>query len=101
MTQPTLDTLVREIEATPGERWEELLIQLRQFRESATQQPSTVINQQQLQKNQAAIALLKSWANEDITDEDTQAWETLKANLDADRLSVSEASRFENRPLFP
>ena len=93
MTQPTLDTLVREIEATPGERWEELLVQLRQFRESATQQPSAVVNSQQLQKNRAAIALLSTWANEGSTDEDTQAWETLKSSLDADRLS--------DRPLFP
>ena len=49
MTQPSLDSLMREIlqgrgyanEATPGEYWEELLAQLRQFREHVTHQPAT------------------------------------------------------------
>jgi len=41
MTQPSLDTLVREIEATPGEYWAEILTQLRQFRENVTHQPAT------------------------------------------------------------
>lgn len=40
MTQPSLDSLVHEIEATPGEHWAELLTQLRRFRASVTQQPS-------------------------------------------------------------
>jgi hypothetical protein len=40
MNQPSLDILVREIEATPIEHWSELLTQLRQFREQATQQPA-------------------------------------------------------------
>jgi hypothetical protein len=39
MNQPSLDILVREIEATPSEYWAELLTQLRQFRESVAQQP--------------------------------------------------------------
>jgi hypothetical protein len=41
MNQPSLDILVREIEATPIEHWSELLTQLRQFRERATQQPAS------------------------------------------------------------
>jgi hypothetical protein len=41
MTQPSLDTLVREIEATPEEHWAEILTQLRQFRENVTHQPAT------------------------------------------------------------
>jgi hypothetical protein len=41
MTQPSLDTLVREIEATPEEYWAEILTQLRQFRENITHQPAT------------------------------------------------------------
>ena len=41
MTQPSLDILVREIEATPEEYWEEILTQLRQFRESVTHHPVT------------------------------------------------------------
>jgi hypothetical protein len=41
MTQPSLDTLVREIEATPEEYWAEILTQLRQFRENVTHQPAT------------------------------------------------------------
>jgi hypothetical protein len=39
MNQPSLNTLVSEIEATPPEYWAELLTQLRQFRESVAQQP--------------------------------------------------------------
>lgn len=93
MTQPSLNSLVREIEATPGEHWEELLSQLRQFRENVTKRQPNVVDAQQLQKNQAAIALLHTWVEEGSTEEDTQAWETLKTNLDADRLS--------DRPLFP
>jgi hypothetical protein len=41
MTQPSLDSLVREIEATPEEYWAEILTQLRQFREQVTHQPAT------------------------------------------------------------
>jgi hypothetical protein len=41
MTQPSLDILVREIEATPEEYWAEILTQLRQFRENVTHQPTT------------------------------------------------------------
>jgi isochorismate hydrolase len=84
MNQPSLDTLIHEIEATPGEYWEDLLTQLRQFRVNVTQQKLPVVDAHQLQKNQAAIALLNSWVNEGSTEEDTQAWETLKSNLDAD-----------------
>jgi hypothetical protein len=39
MNQPSLDILVREIEATPTEYWAELLTQLRQFGEHVAQQP--------------------------------------------------------------
>ena len=93
MTQPSLHSLVHEIEATPGEHWEELLSRLRQFRENVTKRQPAVIDVQQLQKNQAAISLLNSWVDEGSTEEDTQAWETLKTHLDKDRLS--------DRPLFP
>ena len=93
MTQPSLNLLVSEIEATPAEHWAELLSQLQQFREQVTKQQLIVIDVQQLQKNQGAISLLNSWVNEGSTEEDTQAWETLKTNLDADRLS--------DRSLFP
>ena len=93
MTQPSLNLLVSEIEATPAEHWAELLSQLQQFREQVTKQQPIVIDVQQLQKNQGAIDLLNSWVNEGSTEEDTQAWETLKTNLDVDRLS--------NRSLFP
>lgn len=88
-----LNLLVREIEATPPEYWDELLITLRQFRENITQQKPLVVDVEQRQKNQAALDLLKSWVAEGDTETDTQAWETLKTNLDVDRLS--------DRPLFP
>ena len=82
----TLDLLVREIEATPEEHWEELLVALREFRVSAAQS-KTIVNPEQLRKNQAAIALLQSWADEDSAAEDAEAWQILKTSLDADRLS--------------
>jgi hypothetical protein len=85
-----LNTLIHEIEAIPQEHWADLLVTLRQFRQQKTH---PIINAQQLEKNQGAIALLKSWAEEDSTEEDAQAWAILKTNLDIDRLS--------DRPLFP
>ncbi len=92
-TSTPLNLLVREIEATPPEYWDEILATLRQFREHVTQQKSRVVNVEQRRKNQVAIDLLQSWVEEGDSDTDTQAWETLKTNLDADRLS--------DRPLFP
>jgi hypothetical protein len=92
MTQPPrsspekLNTLIHKIEAIPQEHWADLLITLRQFRQQKTH---PIINAQQLEKNQGAIALLKSWAEEDSAEEDAQAWAILKTNLDIDRLSVS------------
>ena len=91
-SRSTLDSLVREIEATPEEHWEELLVALREFRVSAAQGTTKVVNPEQLKKNQAAIVLLQSWADEDSAAEDAEAWQILKTNLDADRLS--------DRPLF-
>jgi ferritin len=88
-----LDLLVREIEATPPEYWDEILVTLRQFRKNVTRQKSQVVDVEQRRKNQAAIDLLQSWVEEGDSEADTQAWETLKTNLDADRLS--------DRPLFP
>jgi hypothetical protein len=88
-----LNLLVREIEATPPEYWEEILATLRQFRENVTPQKPLVVNVEQRRKNQAAIDLLQSWVEEGDAEADTQGWEILKTNLDADRLS--------DRPLFP
>ena len=36
MIQPSIETLVREIEATPAEHWSELLTQIQQFRANIT-----------------------------------------------------------------
>ena len=50
----------------------------------------------QIEKNQAAIALLDSWLNEtdpDVIREQRETWEFLKKALDEDRLSY--------RKLFP
>lgn len=41
MIQPSLDTLVSEIKATPEEYWAEILIQIRQFRKNVSHQPVT------------------------------------------------------------
>jgi hypothetical protein len=53
-----------------------------------------IVDGEQAQKNQAAIALLDSWMNDDEdANEHQQAWDFLKTALDEDRLS--------DRPLFP
>ena len=88
----SLDLLIREIKATPQEHWDTLLQTLRQFRAQFTPTPQPVLDPEQAQKNQAAIALLQSWQAEE-TQTDSQTWDYLKTALDQDRLS--------DRPLFP
>ncbi|MFM7573148.1 MAG: hypothetical protein ACKO4S_08460 [Snowella sp.] len=90
----SLESLISEIEATPREYWTELLDNLRQFRQKIPSTTSPIINVEQAQKNQAAIALLDSWLdeNEDAS-EHQQTWDYLKKTMDEDRLS--------DRPLFP
>ena len=88
----SLELLVHEIEATPREHWQDLLIMLRQFRQKL--QPVVVVNPEQAQKNQAAIDLLDSWLSDsEDAAEHQRSWDLLKVALDEDRLS--------NRPLFP
>lgn len=90
----SLELLISEIEATPREYWTELLETLRQFRQTIPLNNSPVINAEQAQKNQAAIALLDSWLSEDEeAAEHQQTWDYLKKVLDEDRLS--------DRLLFP
>jgi hypothetical protein len=90
----SLESLLHEIEATPKEYWADLLDTVRQFRQKLPSAVSSVINPEQAQKNQAAIALLDSWLQDDEDpSEQQQAWECLKSALDEDRLS--------DRPLFP
>jgi hypothetical protein len=89
-TPTSLELLLHEIEATPREYWTDLLHTLRQFR----QQIPSVVDEEQAQKNQAALDLLDSWLKDDEDPVDQQqAWECLKTALDEDRLS--------DRPLFP
>ena len=52
-----IDLLVREIEATPPEYWDEILATLQKFREHVTQQKSRVVDVEQRRKKQAAIDL--------------------------------------------
>jgi hypothetical protein len=90
----SLELLLYEIEATPQEYWTDLLDTLRQFRRKIPSVPSSIINVEQAQKNQAAIDLLDSWLDEDEdASEHQQSWDFLKIALDEDRLS--------DRPLFP
>jgi uncharacterized protein YgbK (DUF1537 family) len=63
--------LVREIEATPPEYWDEILATLRQFREHVTQQKSRVVDVEQRRQNQDAIDLLQSWVEEGDSDAGT------------------------------
>jgi hypothetical protein len=89
----TLEALLDEIEATPREHWADLLDTLRKFRQNISV-AEPIVDGEQAQKNQAAIALLDSWMNDDEdADEHQQAWDFLKTALDEDRLS--------DRPLFP
>ena len=90
----SLELLLREIEATPKEYWQDLLDTLRQFRQKVLVEASPVIDAEQARKNQEAIRLLDSWLSDDEDDaEQQQAWSFLKTALDEDRLS--------DRPLFP
>jgi hypothetical protein len=98
----SFESLLHEIEATPREYWADLLDTLRQFRQNIPSIPSTVVDAEQAQKNQAAIDLLESWVSDDEdASEHQHAWDFLKNALDEDRLSVGKASPTENRPLFP
>jgi isochorismate hydrolase len=84
----SLELIISEIEATPKEYWTELLENLRQFRHKISTTTSPIVNTEQSQKNQAAIALLDSWLdeNEDAS-EHQQTWNYLKKAMDKDRLS--------------
>jgi hypothetical protein len=90
----TLESLLREIEATPKEYWADLLDTLCRFRQRIPETPLPVIDAEQARENRAAIELLNSWLDDtEDTSEHEQAWEFLKNALDEDRLS--------DRPLFP
>ncbi len=76
-----LELLLHEIEATPQEHWATLLETLRQFRQQVERSPVDKVNLEQAQKNQAAIALLKSWRDEADATEQQQAWNYVKSAL--------------------
>ncbi len=90
----SIELLLHEIEATPREYWDELLDTLRKFRQKIPSANLSVVDVEQVRKNQAAIDLLDSWLDdkEDAL-EHQQAWDFLKTALDEDR--------FSERPLFP
>ena len=64
----SLELLLREIEATPKEYWQDLLDTLRQFRQKVLVEASPVIDAEQARKNQEAIRLLDSWLSDDEDD---------------------------------
>ncbi|CAN1209822.1 hypothetical protein TUMEXPCC7403_06325 [Tumidithrix helvetica PCC 7403] len=85
-TTTSLKLLLYEIEATPREYWADLLSALRQFRQKIPSATSPVVNAEQAQKNQAAIALLDSWLDDDEdTSEQQITWDFLKTALNEDR----------------
>jgi hypothetical protein len=89
----SLELLLHEIEATPRQYWTDLLDTVRQFRQTIPSTPPSVVDAEQVQKNQAAIDLLDSWLDDtEDASEHQQAWDFLKTALDEDRLS--------DRPLF-
>jgi hypothetical protein len=53
----SLELLLSEIEATPKEYWGDLLRTVRQFRQQVVSTPVVVVDPEQAEKNQAAIAL--------------------------------------------
>lgn len=103
LSEPIVD-LLREIQQIPRDYWPNLLQLIRLFRESVALKPGlstepmeTVVTEmsqaERMQRNQAAIELLRSWEEEGDEQEQTETWEYLRRVLDEDRLS--------NRPLFP
>jgi hypothetical protein len=86
MNQPSLDILVREIEATPTEHWAELLTQLRQFREHVAQQPvsnqATILETIKQFRNQQSEFLAAAEIDRQMAEE-RDAWDKEVCQLDA------------------
>ncbi len=85
----SLELMLHEIEATPREYWADLLDTLRQFRQKIPLTTPSVVDAEQVEKNQAAIDLLDSWLDDrEDAFEHQQAWDFLKTALDEDRLFI-------------
>lgn len=66
---------------------------------TVTPQPPVVHSQEQLAKNQAAIALLEQWRQEDATD-DPEEIARRQAELDEFKAAINE-SHTSNRIIYP
>ena len=99
----SIEELVTEIEKTPKEYWSDLLNMILVFRQTVTKKPDLSVEfdaenslnlsrSQQIEKNKAAIELLRSWREEGDEEEQKETGDYLRRVLDEDRLS--------NRQLF-
>jgi len=105
LSQPIAEFL-RVIQQTPREYWPNLLQMMRLFLETVTvkpvlSEPAQISEQiditklsleERIQRNQAAIELLRLWREEDDEQEQKETAEYLEQVIDEDRMS--------NRPLF-
>ncbi len=105
LSQPIAEFL-RIIQQTPREYWPNLLQMMRLFMETVTVKPvlseppqtsekidiTKLSLEERIQRNQAAIELLRSWREEDDEQEQKETAEYLEQVINEDRMS--------NRPLF-
>ena len=93
------EELMREIEQIPREYWPNLLQIVRVFKETVAlkpEQPSEVAKsvvtemsrEERIQRNQAAIELLRSWREEGDEQEQTETWEFLRQALEENPVSI-------------
>ncbi len=88
-----LTEILREIQATPKEYWQNLLQMMRVFRESVTFKPE-IFNHSQLeidaqqqilnQQHQALKELTEEWLEEGEQEEQTETWEYLRQKQEID-----------------
>ena len=95
--QPRLliNEILKELQLTPKEQWENLLQIMRTFRQATNPDPKpaplTLEEQErreQIKKNQAVIELLRQWREEGDEQEQTETWEILKQALEIERTQI-------------
>ena len=80
--------IIQEIEATPQEYWSNLLQIIRSFREATTSVNNSITTEikseqgEQINKNQAALELLRRWEEEGDEQEQTETLDYLLTVLD-------------------
>ena len=93
------EDMMREIEQIPREYWPNLLQMIRVFKETVAlkSEPSPeaaksvvteMSREERIQRNQAAIELLRSWREEGDEKEQTETWEFLRQALEENPVSI-------------